>query len=145
MTKSPSWQIRTFRFLTAVEITLLKEVSWRWHFQPSNKKTREIHKVLRKLKKYGSVCVPTDTNNTTQVIQIKDYKGWVSEQLLKTAKLSLRPKAMALFEEAIGLIEEVKMDLSVHEEKIVRHLLSTQAIPSPKFSSNTTIKTNEKG
>ena len=37
-------------FLTAVEKTLLKEAFRRRHFERPNKKTREIHEVLQKLK-----------------------------------------------------------------------------------------------
>ena len=46
-------------FLTAVGKTLLKEAFQRRRFERPDKKTREIYQVLKKLKKSGSVCVPT--------------------------------------------------------------------------------------
>ena len=61
--------------------------------------------------KYGSFYVPIDKNNSTRVIQIEDCKWWVSDHLLKAADLALRPKVIALFEEANVLIEKVKMGL----------------------------------
>ena len=59
-------------FLTAVGKTLLREAFRCRHFERPNKKTREIYKVLQKLKKYGSVCVLTDKTNSTIVIIIED-------------------------------------------------------------------------
>ena len=47
--------------------------------------------------------------------------------------LALRPKVIALFEDAKQLLEKVKMDLSVQEENLVRQLLPTRAIPSPIY------------
>ena len=69
--------------------------------------------MTQKFKKYGSVCVPTDKTKSTRVIQIEDYKRWVSNRLLKAADLALRPKAIALFEDANKLFEKMKMDFSV--------------------------------
>ena len=59
-------------FLTAVEKTLLKEALKRRRFECQNTKTKEIYDILQRLKKSGSVCVPTDKTNSTKVIQIED-------------------------------------------------------------------------
>ena len=40
---------------------------------------------------------------------------------------------IALFEEANGLMEKVKMDFSVQEEQFLIKSLATHAIPSPKI------------
>ena len=61
-------------------------------------------------------------------IKIEDYKRWVSAHLQKAADLALRPKVMALYENANLLLEKVKLDLSVKEEEFVRQLLATKAI-----------------
>ena len=45
----------------------------------------------------------------------------------------LRPKVMALYENANLLLKKVKLDLSVKEEEFVRQSLSTRAIPSPNL------------
>ena len=71
--------------LTAVGKNLLKEAFRRRRFKQPTKKAREIYEVLQKLKKSGSVCFPTDKTNSTRVIQIEDYKRWVSDHLLKAA------------------------------------------------------------
>ena len=55
-------------FLPAIGKTLIKEVFRRRCFERLNKKTREIYEVLLKLKKSGSVCVPTDKNQTQKSI-----------------------------------------------------------------------------
>ena len=47
-------------FLTAVEKTLLKEAFKRRRFERQNTKTKEIYDILQRLKKSGSICVPTD-------------------------------------------------------------------------------------
>ena len=83
-------------FLTASRKTLLKEAFWHEHFEWLNMNTRDIYKGLQKLKKYGSVCVTTDKTNSTRVIQIKDYKRWVSNHLLKAAELALRSKVVLI-------------------------------------------------
>ena len=50
------------------------------------------------------------------MIKIEDYKLWVSDHLQKAANLALRPKVMALNENANLLLKKVKLDLSVKEE-----------------------------
>ena len=67
------------------------------------------------------------------MIKIEDYKRWVSDHLQKAADLALRPKVMALYENANLLLEKVKLDLSVKEEEFVRQSLATRAIPSPNL------------
>ena len=79
------------------------------------------------------VCVPTDKTNSTKVIQIEDYKHWVSDHLSKAADLALRSKVVALFEDANCLLDKVKMELSVQEENFVRQSLAMKAIPVPKL------------
>ena len=78
-------------------------------------KNSEIYNVLQELEKSGCVCVPTDKTNSTRVINIEDYKRWVSDHLHKAADLALRPKVMALCENANLLLEKVKLELSVKE------------------------------
>ena len=67
------------------------------------------------------------------MIKIEDYKRWVSGHLQKADDLALRPKVMALYDNANLLLEKVKLDLSVKEEEFVRQSLATRAIPSPKL------------
>ena len=74
---------------------------------------QKIYKVLQKLEKYGSVCVSTNKTNSTRVIEIKNYKRWISDHLLKVYNLALHPKVVSLSEEANKLLETVKMQLSV--------------------------------
>ena len=69
----------------------------------------------------------------TTLINIEDYKRWVSEHIQKAADLALRPKVMALFENANLLLEKVKLELSVKEEEFVRQFLATRVILSPKI------------
>ena len=107
-------------FLIAVKKKILKAAFKRWRFELSNNKTREIYKVLQRLKQSGSVCVPTDKTNSTRVIHIEDYMWWISGHYLKMANLPLRPKVVALFEYANKLLDKVKIDFSVQEEKFVR-------------------------
>ena len=83
---------------------------------------QKIYKVLQKLEKYGSVCVSTNKTNSTRVIEIKNYKRWISDRLLKVYNLALHPKVVSLSEEANKLLETVKMQLSV-KKKIVRQSL----------------------
>ena len=85
------------------------------------------------MKQFGCACVPTDKTNSTRVIKIDDYKLWLSYHLQKAADLALRPKVMAIYENANLLLEKVKLDLSVKEEEFARQLLATRAIPSPKL------------
>ena len=68
-----------------------------------------------RMKKSGSVCVLKDKTNSTRVIQIEDYRRWVSNHLLKASDLALRPKVFSLFEDVNELFEKVKMELSVQE------------------------------
>ena len=120
-------------FLTAVGKTLLKEAFKRRSFERQNRKTVEIYDVLQELKKSRCVCVPTDKTNSTRVIKTEDYKRWISDHLQKAADLALRPKVMALYENANLLLEKVKLDLFVKEEEFVRQSLATRSIPSPKL------------
>ena len=113
--------------------TLLKEAFKHRRFELQNRKTVEIYDVLQELKKSGCVCVPTDKTNATRVIKIEYYKRWVSAHLQKAADLALRPKVMALYENANLLLEKVKLDLSIKEEEFVRQSLATRDIPSPKL------------
>ena len=85
-----------------------------------------------------------DKTNAKRVIKIEDYKRWVSTHLQKAADLALRPKVMALNENANLLVEIVKLDLSVKEEKFVRQSLATRAIPYTKLliKDHKTIKKN---
>ena len=62
-----------------------------------------------------------------------DYRRWVSDHLLKSANLSLRPKVVALFEYANKLLDIVKMELSSQKGNFVRQSLATRAILSPKL------------
>ena len=55
----------------------------------------------------------------TTLINIEDYKRWVSDHLQKAADLALRPKVMALFENGNVFIEKVKLELPVKEEEFV--------------------------
>ena len=98
-------------FLTAVEKTILKEAFKRRRFERQNKKTRKIYDILQRLKKSGSVCVPTDKTKSTMVIHIEYYKLWVSAHLSKASDLALRAKLVALFEDANCLLDKVKMEL----------------------------------
>ena len=98
--------------------TLLKEAFWLRRFERPNKKSREIHEVLQKLKKYGSVCVTIDKTKCTSVIQVEEHKWWVSVHLLKAFELIHLPKVIALFVDANKLLKKVKMDLSVQEENV---------------------------
>ena len=116
-----------------MEKTLLKDAFKRRHFERQNTKTKEFYDILQRLKKSGSVCVPTDKTNSTKVIQIEDYKRWVSDHLLKAADLALRAKVVALFEDANSLLDKVKMELAMQEESFVRQSLATKAIPAPKL------------
>ena len=52
----------------------------------------------------GSVYVPTDKINSTIVIQVEDYKMWLSDHLLKATDLVLCSKLIAMFEDANKLI-----------------------------------------
>ena len=56
--------------LTAVVKPLIKEAFRRRRFKRLNNKTREIYKVLQRLEKFVSVCVPTDKTNSTIIISI---------------------------------------------------------------------------
>ena len=67
------------------------------------------------------------------MIKFEYYKQWVSDHLLKVADLAIRPKVMALFEDANILLDKVKMKLSVKEEEFVRQSLATRVIRSPKL------------
>ena len=87
-------------YLTAVGKTLLKEAFQRHCIYHLNRKTSEIYDILQELKTIGCICVLTDKTNSTRVIKIKDYKRWVSYHLQKAADLALRPKLMALYENA---------------------------------------------
>ena len=62
-----------------------------------------------------------------------------------TADLTIRLKVMALFEDANKFLENVKMELSVQEEKFVRQSLATQSILSPKLLIKDHKTINEKG
>ena len=132
-------------FLTALGKILLKEAFKRRRFQRPNRKKSKIYDVLQRLKKSGCVCVLTDKTNSMRAIKIEDYKRWVYDHLLKAADLTIRPKVMALFEDANLLLEKVKMELSVKEEEFVRQSLATQAIPSPKLLIKYHKTINEKG
>ena len=57
----------------------------------------------------------------------------------------LRLKVAALIEDANMLLEKVKMEFSVQEEKFVRRSLATQAILSPKLLIENHKTINEKG
>ena len=72
-------------------------------------------------------------NNSTRLIQIKYYKQWVSEHLIKAADLTLRPKVIALFEDANKLLEKLKLEMSGQEENCLILSLVTQAILYPKL------------
>ena len=122
-------------FLTAVVKILLKEDFKRRRFERLNKKTREIYEVLQRLKKSGSICVPTDKTNSMRVILIEYYRRWVSDHQLKADDLTLRPKVVFLFEDTKKLLDKAKVVLSVQEENFVRQSLATRAIPSPKILS----------
>ena len=78
-------------------------------------------------------------------IKIEDYKSWVSAHLQKAADLALRPKVMALYENANLLLEKLKLDLSVKEEEFVRQSLATREIPSPKLLIKDHKTINENG
>ena len=132
-------------FLTVVEKTLLKEAFKRRRFERKNTKTKEIYDILQRLKKSGSVCVPTDKTNSTRVIQIEDYKHWVSNHLSKAADLALRAKVVVLFENANDLLNKVKMEMSVQEENFVRQSLAKKAIPVPKILIKDHKTIDEKG
>ena len=84
-------------------------------------------------------------NYLVRYLKFEDYKLQVSDHLSKAADLALRAKVVALFEDANFLLDKVKMELSVQEKKIVRQLLATKVIPSPKLliKDHKTIK--EKG
>ena len=97
------------------------------------------------MKKSGSVWVPTDKTNSTRVIQIEDFKSWVSDHLSKAEELALHTKVVALFEDANCLLDKVKMELSVQEENFVRQSLATKAIPYPKLLIKDHKTINEKG
>ena len=98
-------------FLTAVGKTLLKEAFKRRRFDRQNRKTVEIYDVLQELKKSGCVCVPEDKTNATRVIKTEYYKRWVSAHLQKAADLALRPKVMAIYENANLLLRESEVRL----------------------------------
>ena len=132
-------------FLTAVEKTLIKEAFKRRRFERKNTKTKEIYDILQRLKKSGSVCVSTNKTNSTRVINIENYKRWVSNHLLKASDLALRAKLVALFEDANCLLDKAKMKLSVQEENFVRQLLATKAVPAPKLLIKDHKTINEKG
>ena len=68
----------------------------------------------------------------------------VSDHLQKAVDLAIRPKVMALFENANLLLEKVKMEFSVQEEEFVRQLIATQAIPYPKLIIKDHKKINNK-
>ena len=150
---NPTFGIKTVKhgydnlegFLTAVEKPFLNEAFKRRRFECQNRKTSEIYDVIQILKKSRCVCVPTDKTNSTGVINIEDYKWWASYHLQKTDNLAIRPKVMALFEDANLLLEKVKKELSVKEEEFVRQLLATRAIPSPKLLIKDQKTINEKG
>ena len=97
------------------------------------------------MKKYGCVCVPTDKTNSTRVIKIKDNKRWVSDHLQKAADLALRPKLIALYENANILLEKVKLYLAVKEEEFVRQSLATQVILYPNLLIKDHRTINKKG
>ena len=78
--------------------TLLKEAFKCRRFERPNRKTSEIYDVLQRLKKSGCFCVQTDKTDYTRVINIEDYKRWVSDHLPKAVDLALRLKVLALFE-----------------------------------------------
>ena len=128
-----------------MEKTFLKEAFKRRRFEHQNTKTNEIYNILQRLKRSGSVCVPTDKTNSTKVIQIEDYKRWVSDHFSKAADLALRAKVVALSEDANILLDKVKMELSVQEENFVRQSLATKAIPAPKLLIKDHKTINEKG
>ena len=115
-----------------MEKTLLKEALQRLCFEVLNKETRKIQEVLQKTK-HMDLSVPTDKNNSNQLILINNYKRWVSNHILKATELALHPKVISLFDEANGLFEKVKMDFSFQEERFVRQLIATQATLYPKI------------
>ena len=111
---------------------------------PEQKNIRNLRRPSR-IEKSGCVCVLTDKTNSTRVIKIEDYKRWVSDHLQKAADLALRPKVMALYENANLLLEKVKLVSSVKEEEFARQSLATRATPSPKLLIKDHKTVNEKG
>ena len=111
---------------------------------PEQKNSWNLRRPSR-IEKSGCVWVPTEKTNSTRVIKIEDYKRWVSDHLQKAADLALRPKVMALHENANLLLEKVKLDLSVKEEEFARQSLATRAILSPKLLIKDHKTINEKG
>ena len=109
-----------------MEKYLLKEAFRQRRFERTDKKTSEIYEVLQRLKKSRCVCVPTDKTNSTRVINIEDYKRWVSDHLLRVADLTILPKVVSLFGDVKKLLDKVKMELSVQEENFVRQSLATR-------------------
>ena len=63
---------------------------------------------------------PERQNKLVKSDKIEYYKRWVSDHLQKAADLALRPKVMALYENANLLLKKVKLELSVKEEEFVR-------------------------
>ena len=80
-----------------------------------------------------------------RVIHIEDYIKWISDHLLNADKLSLRPNLVAMFEDANKLLDKVKIELSVQEEKFVRQSLATRAILYPKLLIKDHKTINKKG
>ena len=119
-------------FLIAVGKTLLKEAFKRRRFDRQNRKTVEIYDVLQELKKSGCVCVLTDKTNATRVIKIKDYKRWVSAHLQKAADLALRPKVMALYENANLLLRESEVRLISQGRGVCETIASDESGPVSK-------------
>ena len=70
---------------------------------------------------------------------------WFSNHLLKADKITLCPKVIALFEEANGLIEKLKIDLTFQEEQFVKQLLDARVIPYPKLLIKDHKTINKKG
>ena len=66
-------------------------------------------------------------------MKIENYKRWVTAHLQKAADLALRPKVMALYENANLLLKKLNLDLSVKEEEFVKQSPATRAIPSLKL------------
>ena len=73
------------------------------------------------------------------------YNQWISDHLPKAAGIAPQPKTNSLFEEANGLVEKTKMDLSIQEEQFLRQSLATLAITYPKLLIKYHKTTNKKG
>ena len=132
-------------FLKQVEEAIINESLANKPTRNENKLSLEFKDLLKQLREFDLVAIPTDKTNSFTLMSSREYAKEIKIHLDKSAVRINRSKLNEIVENCFSFITELDRYLSKNEREFLKEKVNSKAIPQPKILVKDHKKKNSNG